>query len=141
MGVQKMLESKGLSKKVKAVLGRMCHLRFFDSLQFKMSKRATTLLKVSEAFTTKLCSQCGRCSPPGLSRVFRCFNYRCQFVCGRDENAAINIAKFAFLRLSTISKKLHNSSIQTESGEECYDELCKKFSNFRKTSVSGIKIE
>ncbi len=49
------------------------------------------VVRVSEAYTTMTCSECGSLKKVGSSKVYECENYSCGSVTDRDLNAARNI--------------------------------------------------
>ena len=63
LGVKNMLEKGKLASQFKRILSQISHMKFFDRLKFKLGKRGHQLLEVDEAYTTQMCSCCGRRSP------------------------------------------------------------------------------
>lgn len=62
---------------------------FRQLLQYKAEEAGTTILFVNPAYTSQMCSGCGKIVQKDLSvRVHKC---ECGLVLGRDHNAAINV--------------------------------------------------
>lgn len=98
LNVNQMKKSLSISKGVKSDLGWIGHCKFHDSVKKHFSLIEKTFLEVSEARSTRDCSRCGRCSPPGKSSIFSCCNPTCRLVIARDVNSCLNIMQFALMR-------------------------------------------
>ena len=88
-----------MSKANKTLMATLAHCRFRDALAADMAKQGGQLVPVSEHWSTKLCSTCGRLGDPGFSRTFRCTSPRCCAVHGRDPNASKNVMALAYARV------------------------------------------
>jgi putative transposase len=56
-----------------------------------MQKYGIKYQEVDEAYTTKICSNCGQQNFVGVSKIYRCSNSDCSYTADRDMNAAKNI--------------------------------------------------
>lgn len=67
------------------------HYRFEQTLKFQCEKRGVRLHIITEEYTSKTCSKCGKIHPKlGGKKIFKCPH--CDHVIPRDFNGAINIA-------------------------------------------------
>ena len=107
---QLMKKGSGLGKKSKQTFAGLSHCRFFDKLLFKCSKKGRSLIKVSEAHSSRRCHCCGSNSPPGFSRMFKCTNHRCGLKMRRDENAARGILQQTPAKIVAFLKAANNNN-------------------------------
>jgi len=92
--VSKMVKDKKLCKMTKRQLLAFKFYKFKQRMIDKCWKKEVTLRIVSEAFTTKCCSECGSLVDVKGSEIFKCTNEECSMfdvVIGRDFNASRNI--------------------------------------------------
>jgi hypothetical protein len=99
---------KGMSHAASSVLSALSLGTLIEKIQFKVSLlfllqlalAGGQLVKVSEAWSTKLCSCCGALNDPGHSATYTCSH--CGVKMNRDENGARSILILALSRVSCI---------------------------------------
>jgi len=92
--VSKMVKGNNLSAKTKRQMLAFRFYMFKQRLIDKCSKKGVDLRIISEAYTTKCCSECGVLTDVGGSKIFKCSNEKCPMFhieLDRDVNAARNI--------------------------------------------------
>jgi transposase len=91
---------KGISHASSSVLSAVSPGMLVEKIKFKLRLSGGQLVKVSEAWSTKLCSCCGALNDPGNSATYTCSG--CKVKMNRDENGARSILILAISRVSTI---------------------------------------
>ena len=87
--VKKLQRTRRLSKRVKFVLNMLSHYRFRQHLQEKGKEYGCLVETVTEEFTSKTCTNCGKCSDKYKNRRKNCVDCGCKM--DRDVNGARNI--------------------------------------------------
>ena len=77
--------SSQLDKEMKAI----CFYKLIQKLQYKCNANGNIFILTNEAYTTKLCSNCGTYKDIGISRIYNCNN--CNRTYDRDFNSSKNI--------------------------------------------------
>jgi putative transposase len=83
-----------LNSKVARNMMTFAHYRFKEFLKFKAKEYSCKVIEVSEAYTSKTCSYCGKIQNIGNKKVMKCS-------CGAIEDRDINGARGIFLRALT----------------------------------------
>ena len=104
---------KGMSHASSSVLSALSPGKLVDKMKFKIGLARGQLVKVSEAWSTKLCSCCGALNDPGNSATYTC--NECGVKRNRDENGARSIL---ILSLSRVSVMLGNVTVPRNLVEE-----------------------
>jgi len=91
---------QGVSHASSSVLSALSLGKLVEKIKFKLSVTGGQLVKVSEAWSTKLCSCCGALNDPGNSATYTCSH--CGIKMNRDENGARSILILALCRVSLI---------------------------------------
>ncbi len=81
-------ERRQLKTKTVRQMLNLGHCTAYEKLKNKCLEHGSHLLTVSEAFTTKTCSCCGKLNNCDNNRIFRC---SCGFKAERDINGGLNI--------------------------------------------------
>lgn len=90
--VQRRRNGRKINKTVARSMMALRHYGFRQHLLHVAAKYGTTVHVVNEAYTSKTCGRCGHLNDKlGGSKVFRCPQDKCGFVCDRDVNGARNI--------------------------------------------------
>jgi putative transposase len=84
----KMVKSDKLHKSVKRMMNSLSFYKFKEKLKYACSKTGSSLYIVDEAYTSKLCGNCGILNNIGSSKVYTC---SCGVKLDRDVNGARNI--------------------------------------------------
>lgn len=87
--VNKSRGQRRINSKVARSLLTWCHYSFKQILKAKASVEGSTIVDVTEEYTTLTCSCCGHVRPKFTSKVFYC--PQCHMTCDRDINGAKNI--------------------------------------------------
>ncbi len=91
---------QGVSHASASVLSDLSLGQLVEQIKFKLSVTGGQLVKVSEAWSTKLCSCCGALNDPGNSATYTCSH--CGIKMNRDVNGARSILILALCRVSLI---------------------------------------
>ena len=91
---------KGMSHASSSVLSALSPGKLVDKMKFKIGLARGQLVKVSEAWSTKLCSCCGALNDPGNSATYTC--NQCGVKMNRDENGARSILILSLSRVSVM---------------------------------------
>jgi len=84
------LLSRGeLSPYVNRMLQTLSHYRFRTRLRERCDVTGRTLYHPSEAYTTKMCGNCGVLHKVGSNKTYRCS--QCDYMADRDVHGARNI--------------------------------------------------
>jgi len=84
-----------LSKMTKRVAMKMSFYKFTQRLKYMCERKGITLQIVDEAYTSKLCSNCGGYTDVEGSKEYKCNH--CGILIDRDVNGAKNIAMRGFI--------------------------------------------
>ena len=86
----KMLKGKRLHRSVKRMMNILSFYKFKEKMRYEASKRSRNLYIVTEEYTSKTCTRCGKINNNlGSSKVFKCDH--CSLCIDRDVNGARNI--------------------------------------------------
>lgn len=89
-GTSKMLAGNTLHSSVKRMMGTLSFYRFKQKLRYEAHKRKRNLYIVTEEFTSKTCTSCGKINNNlGSNRIFECAE--CGLKINRDINGSRNI--------------------------------------------------
>jgi transposase len=91
---------QGLSHAASSVLSALSPGKLVEKIKFKLGVTGGQLVKVCEAWSSKLCSCCGALNDPGNSDTYTCSS--CGIKMNRDENGARSILILALCRVYSI---------------------------------------
>jgi len=87
---RKLTKKSKLNKRVKFVLQMLSHYSFRQHLMNKSNEYGCVMLKVTEEFTSKTCTNCGYIENKFNKRIKKCSN--CNYCINRDHGGSRNIA-------------------------------------------------